>query len=125
MKKCDYCNKKISYDDQFCSTDCENKYFNYFKKEKKYKTIFGIFSTIGTICPFIGIYACIFHYPIGWLIASIPLMLFSICIMILPFSTEVVEKKYGLKNAITITRVFSAVLFIISIILTIIGIIKI
>ncbi len=46
MKKCDFCAKEISYYDQYCNEECEQKALRYYAMVERYAKLFMIVNTI-------------------------------------------------------------------------------
>ena len=72
MKICNYCGKEIDYNHAFCSDKCEENTFQFYKKRKKFQTLFNIISIVCFIVimlgTFIGLLTQVLKY--GLLIAS-------------------------------------------------------
>lgn len=109
MKKCDYCAKEISYFDQYCCDECEQKTIRYHATMERHSKIFLI---INTICVFgipVGLFLAAFVKTVGLPIATASCVVLGIMLIILPFPTEGMIKKHKLKKAIKLSRIFGGV----------------
>ena len=59
MKKCDYCGKEISYNDMYCSEDCQIKTVKFYSIKEKFSMVFSVINCI-----------CLFSIPIGFIVFS-------------------------------------------------------
>lgn len=104
MKKCDYCAKKISYFDQYCSEECHGKVNKYYETIEKFGKVFSV---INMICFFgitIGIFLFAFLRTAGMVVTVTSCTTLGILLILLPFPTESMISKYKLKKATKITR---------------------
>ena len=105
MKKCDYCAKEISYFDQYCSEDCQENTNRYYETLDKFGKLFSV---VNVICIFgipIGLFLFSFSKTVGAAIASICCMILGILLLLLPFPTESMIRKFKLKKARNLTRI--------------------
>lgn len=104
MKKCDYCAKEISYNEMYCCEECENLTKEYYRRADRYAKPFSI---INVICLF-GVMAGMFVFSManvfGAAISIISCAILSILLLVLPFPTESMIRKFKIKKAIQITR---------------------
>lgn len=104
MKKCEYCAKEISYFDQFCCEDCQESYNRYQETVERFGKLFSV---VNVICIFgvpIGIFLFSFSKVVGASIASICCMILGILLILLPFPTDGMIKKFKLRKARNLTR---------------------
>lgn len=105
LKKCDYCAKEISYFEQYCCVECNEKTNRFYEMSEKFEKIFGI---VNVICVF-GIPVGIFLFPfanlLGAIIASLSCFILGLMVVLLPFPTENMISKFKLKKAMKITRI--------------------
>lgn len=87
MKICSYCGKEIDYNHAFCSNECEENTFQFYKKRKKFQILFNIVSIVCFIVimlgTFIGLLTQVLKY--GLLIASPGGILIGAIYIIMPF----------------------------------------
>ena len=105
MKKCEYCAKEISYFEQYCSDECQEKANKYYEMCEKYGKIFSV---INAICVFgipIGIFLFPFTKVIGTVIASLSCVILGIMLVLLPFPTENMISKQKIHKATKLTRI--------------------
>ena len=105
MKKCDYCAKEISYFDQYCSEDCQENTNRYYETLDKFGKLFSV---VNVFCIFgipIGLFLFSFSKTVGAAIASICCMILGILLLLLPFPTESMIRKFKLKKARNLTRI--------------------
>lgn len=104
MKKCDYCAKEISYDDMYCCDECEKLTKQYYERSDRFAKPF---SMINVVCLF-GVMAGLFLFPMakpfGAGLAIVCCAALGILLLLLPFPTESMIKKYKIQKAIRITR---------------------
>ncbi len=104
MKKCDYCAKEISYDDMYCCDGCEKLTKQYYERSDRFAKPF---SMINVVCLF-GVMAGLFLFPMakpfGAGLAIVCCAALGILLLLLPFPTESMIKKFKIQKAIRITR---------------------
>ncbi len=108
LKKCDYCAKEISYFDQYCCEECNEKMNKFYETSQKFEKIFSV---VNAICVFgipVGIFLFPFANTVGAVIASVSCFLLGLMIVLLPFPTENMISKFKLKKAMKITRIIGA-----------------
>ena len=96
MKKCDYCAKEISYDDMYCCDECEKLTKQYYERSDRFAKPF---SMINVVCLF-GVMA----KPFGAGLSIVCCAALGILLLLLPFPTESMIKKFKIQKAIRITR---------------------
>ncbi len=104
MKQCDYCAKEISYHEQYCCEECRQKYARSYDLSQRFAKPFMY---INVLCVFgipIGLFFMSLIKPLGAGIASGSCLLLGIMLLLLPFPTEGMIKKFKMKKAILITR---------------------
>lgn len=104
MKKCDYCAKEISYDDMYCCDECEKLTKQYYERSDRFAKPF---SMINVVCLF-GVMAGLFLFPMakpfGAGLSIVCCAALGILLLLLPFPTESMIKKFKIQKAIRITR---------------------
>ena len=104
MKKCDYCAKEISYDEMYCCEECEKLTKDYYIRADRYAKPFSV---INVVCLF-GVMAGMFIFPMakpfGAAMAIICCAVLGVLLLVLPFPTESMIRKFKMKKAIQITR---------------------
>ena len=104
MKKCDYCAKEISYDDMYCCDECEKLTKQYYERSDRFAKPF---SMINVVCLF-GVMAGLFLFPMakpfGAGLSIVCCAALGILLLLLPFPTESMIKKFKIQKAIWITR---------------------
>lgn len=104
MKKCDYCAKEISYDDMYCCDECEKLTKQYYERSDRFAKPF---SMINVVCLF-GVMAGLFLFPMakpfGAGLSIVCCAALGILLLLLPFPTESMKKKFKIQKAIRITR---------------------
>lgn len=110
MKKCDYCAKEISYYDQYCCEECEQKTIEFHQRSERYSKLFLV---VNTICVFgipVGLFLASFSTAVGIPIAAASCMVLGLMLIVLPFPTEGMIKKHKLQKAIKMSRIFGGVI---------------
>lgn len=104
MKKCDYCAKEISYDDMYCCDECEKLTKQYYERSDRFAKPF---SMINVVCLF-GVMAGLLLFPMakpfGAGLSIVCCAALGILLLLLPFPTESMIKKFKIQKAIRITR---------------------
>lgn len=121
MKRCDYCAKKISYSEMYCSTDCEKKALFSQNRTKRKRKVFSIFNFIGILAIMAGLFITMFNIPIGLWVAGVGSVELGILFIILPFPTEGMIQKHKIRKAEQLSRGLGIALLIIGIISIIAG----
>ncbi len=106
MKKCDYCGKEITYFEQYCCEECEQKTVEYHLKAERFSKMFLI---VNTICVFgipVGLFLAAFRKYIGLPTASACCIVLGAMLIALPFPTEGMIRKHKLQKAINMSRAF-------------------
>lgn len=104
MKKCDYCAKEISYHEQYCSDDCQRKANQYYEKYEKFARLFTV---VNTVCVFgipIGLFFMSFLRVLGTCISAGSCVVLGVMLILFPFPTEGMIRKYKLEKSLKITR---------------------
>ena len=109
MKKCDYCAKEITYFEQFCCEECEQKHKKYYDDSERHSKKFMVLNTIFVFAIPIGLFFGAFNKFVGIPMAAICCVLQGIMLILLPMPTEGMIKKRKLKNAIKVSRIFGCV----------------
>lgn len=123
MKKCEYCNKEISYHEQYCSKECEDKSLKFYTLRENFTSIFSVLNGIFVLCIGIGIFVFSLHHTAGSIMITASLLILGVVYFLFPFPTEIMIHKYKLKKAIEITKIIAIALFTLGIIALILSII--
>jgi len=116
MKICSYCGKEIDYNHAYCSNECEENTFNFYKKRSKFQILFNIVSIVCFIAimlgTFIGLLTQVLKY--GLLIASPGGILLGIMYTVMPFYgiEEQIHNK-GIAASIKTMRVIGIIVTVI------------
>ncbi len=109
MKKCDFCAKEISYYDQYCNEECEQKALRYYAMVERYAKLFMI---VNTICVFgftVFLFIGSLYAPIGFPAAAVCCFVMGGLLIVLPFPTESMIKKHKIQKAMKMCRIFGGV----------------
>ncbi|HCA04436.1 MAG TPA: hypothetical protein DEO32_00910 [Ruminococcaceae bacterium] len=105
MKQCEFCAKEISYEEMYCCDECEKQVLQYYERSERFAKPF---SMINVVCLF-GIMGGMFLFPLakvfGAVIAIVCCAVLGVLLLLLPFPTESMIKKFKLKKAMKITRI--------------------
>lgn len=104
MKKCEFCGKEISYDDMYCSEDCEKKNLQYYNLSNRFAKPF---SMINVVCLFgitVGMFIFPMAKPFGAALAITCCAVLGVLLLLLPFPTESMIRKFKLQKAMKVTR---------------------
>lgn len=123
MKKCEYCNKEISYHEQYCSKECEDKSLKFYTLRENFTSIFSVLNGIFVLCIGIGIFVFSLHHTAGSIMITASLLILGVVYFLFPFPAEIMIHKYKLKKAIEITKIIAIALFTLGIIALILSII--
>ena len=105
MKQCEYCGKEISYHEIYCSEDCQIKANRFYERCEKFSIPF---TAVNTVCVFgipIGLFLMSFLKVLGTVVASGSCIVLGLMLIIFPFPTEGMIKKFKIKKAIKIVRI--------------------
>lgn len=105
MKQCEYCGKNISYHDQYCSDECQIAANQYYGKTEKFAKPFMI---VNTVCVFgipIGIFLMSIQRMIGASVAAACCVILGIMLLIFPFATDGMIRKFKIGMATRVTRI--------------------
>ncbi|MED9970667.1 MAG: hypothetical protein UFA98_11810 [Ruminococcus sp.] len=104
MKKCDFCAKEISYDKMYCCDECEKQTKLFYERSARFAKPF---SMINIVCLF-GIMGGMFIFPMskpfGAGLSITCCAVLGIMLLLLPFPTESMIKKFKVQKAVGITR---------------------
>lgn len=110
MKKCEYCGSEISYYDQYCNDECQLKANKYYELVERFGKLFSV---INMICVFgipIGLFIFSFSKAVGLCLSVGSCAVLGIMLLVLPFPTESMIKKYKIQNAVKKTKIFGVML---------------
>lgn len=105
MKQCEYCGKSISYHDQYCSDECQIAANQYYSKTEKFAKPFMI---VNTVCVFgipIGIFLMSIQRMVGASVAAACCVILGIMLLIFPFATDGMIRKFKIGMATRVTRI--------------------
>ena len=105
MKQCEYCGKEISYHEIYCAEDCQIKANRFYERCEKFSIPF---TAVNTVCVFgipIGLFLMSFLKVLGTVVASGSCIVLGLMLIIFPFPTEGMIKKFKIKKAIKIVRI--------------------
>ncbi len=104
MKKCEFCGKEISYFDQYCNNNCESSTKAFYKKRNRRAKLSSTLTVIA-LAGF-GISAFMFLFGIKWasMMISACITLFGILLIIFPYATDYMIKKYTVKKSVVIMK---------------------
>lgn len=119
MKQCAYCAKEITYNDMYCCEECEKLTNAHYTARGKMQKLISAVNIIGTCAIGIGIFVYALAKFVGMLLIVGGGAITGLLTLILPTPPETFTKKYKLKKAITLTRIFGIILIIFSIIMLI------
>jgi hypothetical protein len=116
MKKCEFCAKEISYFDMYCCDDCQNKAAKFYNLRDKYGKLFTFFDAIFVFLIPVGLFLGTLTGALGDAMIVLGLLGLGIMLLLLPFPTESMIRKYQLQKAIKLCRIFGLILIAIGII---------
>ena len=105
MKQCEYCGKEISYHELYCSDDCQIRANRFYERVEKFSNLFTV---VNTVCVFgipVGLFLMSFLRLVGTVVASGSCVLLGLMLLIFPFPTEGMIKKYKISKAVKIVRI--------------------
>ncbi len=116
MKKCEYCAKEISYHDMYCCDDCQEKASRFYDLRDEYEKLFTFLDAVFVFMIPIGLFIGMFTGKVGDVLIVGGLYGLGIMLLILPFPTDSMIKKFKLKKAKQICRYFALFLILIGLI---------
>lgn len=111
MKKCDYCGKKITYFEQYCSDECQSKANKFYETEEKYTKLFSVLCAVCVLGVGIGIFMFAFLKILGTFIVVSASFILAILLFFLPFPTENMISKFKIKKSVKYVRIISYIVF--------------
>ena len=117
MKKCEYCAKEISYHEQYCGDDCQIKANRYYENSERFAKLFMV---VNVVCVFgipVGLFILSVVKNVGAAIAGGSCALLGLMLLIFPFPTEGMVKKFGIKKAQIITRIVGLACFVLGLLI--------
>lgn len=111
MKQCEYCAKTISYHEQYCGDSCQTNANQFYINREKYAKFFMVTNVICVFGIPVGLFLLAIVKTVGAVIAGGSCALLGFLLMVLPFPTEGMMKKYGIKKARNITRMIGLACF--------------
>ncbi len=104
MKKCEFCAKEISYNEMYCCDECEKQTKLYYERSERFAKPF---SMINVVCLF-GVMGGMFIFPMskpfGAALSIICCAVLGVLLLLLPFPTESMIRRFKVQKAIKITR---------------------
>ncbi len=123
MKQCCYCAKEISYQEMYCSKECEEAYTGYFALRTKLQKLLAIFNILGTCLIAVGIFLVSIHNFVGLMMMSVGGFSVGFITLFLPTPTDNIIKKFKMKKAVKFVRLFSLVLLAFAVVTLILALI--
>ena len=117
MKKCEYCAKEISYYDQYCGDDGQIKANKYYENSERFAKLFMV---VNVICVFgipVGLFILSIVKLVGAVIAGGSCAMLGLMLLIFPFPTEGMLKKFGIKKAQNVTRLVGLGCFVLGLLI--------
>ena len=122
MKQCEYCAREIDYSKQYCCDECEKNAKIFFNKEKRSEKIVSAVNCIAFLGIMVSVIIAIAFMPkLGALCCAAFLFIIGIIFAIFPFAPESITKKYKIKKAVVLMRIFALLFVIASVILLLVG----
>lgn len=115
MKKCDYCGKEISYNDMYCSEDCQIKTVKFYSIKEKFSMVFSVINCICLFLVPIGFIVFSFMDYLGFSIIAIGTAVLGLTVLLLPLPTDGMISKFKVKKAVDITRIIGLIILILGI----------
>ncbi len=125
MKQCGYCAKEISYQEMYCSKECEDKYNGFFALRAKLQKLLSAVNIIGTFLIAIGIFLAPLHDYVGLLMMAVGGLSVGLITLFLPTPTDNFIQKFKMKKAVKIVKIFSFVLLAFGIVTLVLALINI
>ncbi len=110
MKQCGYCAKEISYQEMYCSKECEEKYTAYFALRAKLQKLLSTVNILGTFLIAIGIFLSPLQDYVGLLMMGVGGLSVGLITLLLPTPTDNFISRFKMEKAVKIVRIFSVVL---------------
>ncbi len=104
MKSCEYCNKEITYHEQYCSKECEEKTVEYYNMISDHTKKFNNILKILLLLFAISLFWILFQANVGFIVFFVTLFLTGIFYNILPFPTMWMIEKKKIEKSIKITK---------------------
>ena len=117
IKKCEYCAKEISYYDQYCDDDCQIKANKYYENSERFAKLFMV---VNVICVFgipVGLFILSIVKLVGAVIAGGSCAMLGLMLLIFPFPTEGMLKRFGIKKAQNVTRLVGLGCFVLGLLI--------
>ncbi|HHZ06514.1 MAG TPA: DUF2116 family Zn-ribbon domain-containing protein [Clostridiales bacterium] len=118
MKKCEYCGKEISYQQQYCDDVCEQtakRYYRTMRNKGKLFSVINFCCLLGLIIA--GFWAVLSPSEIPAFLAGVVLILMGLLYFLLPFGTPEQIKKRQIKNNVNMIKTIGIAVFVIGVIL--------
>lgn len=112
MKQCGYCAKEISYQEMYCSKECEAKYTAYFALRAKLQKLLSAVNILGTFLIAIGIFLSPLQDYVGLLLIAVGGLSVGLITLFLPTPTDNFINKFKMEKAVKIVRLFGIVLIV-------------
>lgn len=113
MKGCEYCNKEISYKEQYCCEECEKKAKQHYKLVREKQKLFSALNIIGVLAIFVGGFlSMMLEMGIGLLCIGGGLLLIGSLFIILPFCTPEQIKRYKIEKAVKKVKIYGILILI-------------
>ncbi|MGN0517717.1 MAG: hypothetical protein ACI4II_03215 [Acutalibacteraceae bacterium] len=122
MKKCEFCGKEISYFDQYCNEKCESDAKLFYSYRLKSSKIFSAVSILLMLGVAIGGFMFLFGISFATIIMFASATLLGAVLIIFPFGTDSMLKKYGIKHSSSLIKKIGAVICILGAIFTFVSV---
>lgn len=110
MKKCNYCGKEVSYQDFYCSDECQNNANKFYDMQEKISTIMGIFNGVCVMSIGIGLFVFSFFKEVGAYMVSVPLLILGLLFLLFPMPADVMIEKYKIQKSVKLTKLIAIIL---------------
>ncbi len=117
MKQCGYCAKEIGYNDMFCSSECETLSNSHYTVRAKFQKLISALNILGTCAIGIGIFVYALANFVGTVLIVGGAAVTGLLTLIIPTPPDNFTKKYKLKKAVFLTRIFGLVLIVFSVVM--------
>ncbi len=125
MKQCGYCAKEISYQEMYCSKECEEKYNRFFSLRTKLQKLLSAVNILGTFLIAIGIFVAPLHSYAGLLMMAVGGLSVGLITLLLPTPTDNLIQKFKMQKSVKIVKYFSLVLLLFGVVTLVLALIKI
>lgn len=122
MKKCEFCGKEISYFDQYCNEECESNAKRFYSYRLKSSKIFSAVSILLMIGVAVGGFMFLFGVSFANIIMFASAALLGAVLIVFPFGTDGMLKKYGIKHSSSLIKKTGIVICSLGVIFTFVSV---